>query len=128
MGRVASVLVALSLFSLAPSFDGNAQDSANAKDGYVMRGVVTTSEGSAVRNAQISVVGVDAITTTNDSGRFSIDRLPGGTRVVEFRALGFSPQYLPVGIGAKTPFLFVRMDRLTMLDSVRIVAVGAQQF
>jgi hypothetical protein len=117
--------LAFCCFALCEPVLGQSAGSDSA--GYELRGNVVTPQGAAIVRAQVSVVGVDAHTFTNDSGYFLIDRLPRGTRVVEVRALGFAPAYKTLAIGPSLSFHHVEMQRLTVLDSVRIVAANASE-
>jgi hypothetical protein len=120
-----SVVVVFALRCILP-FSLLAQGS--SARGFDLKGIVSNMSGAPISGAEVSVIGVDAVTKTNDSGRFLIDRLPLGTRVVEFRAIGYAPRYVPVGIGPSTSSMFVAMSRMTILDSIRVTAVNRSEF
>jgi iron complex outermembrane receptor protein len=63
---------------------------AEAQTGAI-RGRVADSSGAPVAHASVSIVGLVARTTTDDSGRYELRRVPGGSRTVRVRALGYRP-------------------------------------
>ena len=54
-----------------------------------VRGVVRNSNGSLVPGATVAVVGTDATAQTDQYGRFSLDSVTVGSRILEARALGY---------------------------------------
>jgi hypothetical protein len=53
-------------------------------------GRVSTPQGQPA-NARVDVPGTGFVVQTTNDGRFTIDRLPSGTRTVTIRAIGFAP-------------------------------------
>jgi len=54
-----------------------------------VRGVVRNRNGSLVAGATVAVVGTDATARTDQYGRFSLDSVTVGSRILEARALGY---------------------------------------
>lgn len=88
----------------------------------VLSGTVRGSNGVPIVGARLVVVGSGVSVTTGADGSFTMRSLPGGSRLVEIRALGYLPsrQVLDIGDGAS------RVDALTMepiatfLDTVKV--------
>jgi hypothetical protein len=51
---------------------------------------VLNASGNPVDGARVTVTGTNSVAVTTRDGTFSLDSLPGGTRTVEVRKIGFS--------------------------------------
>jgi hypothetical protein len=80
--------------------------------------------GQVVANAQISVEGAAAVTTTNARGEFALDSLPSGTSSLVVRRLGYAPSQHTVDLTSATPAkVTVRLERAAQrLDTVVVSA------
>ncbi len=58
----------------------------------VLRGGVRGSDGRALPDAVVAVVGTERSGRTDAAGVFRIDKIPAGTRGIEVRAIGFLPE------------------------------------
>ena len=91
-------------------------------NGQLSGKVVTVADGKAVPNATISISDGPQ-TRANASGEWSLSELPGGTRMLEVRALGFYPSRQRVDIVAGAPEIRVALSTLkAVLDTVKITA------
>src|SRR5687768_3155377 len=84
-----------------------------------IRGRVTTRAGSGVAGARVASDGGSAYALTDGDGRFYLDSVRVGTRILTVRKIGYVPVELPV---AATP----RSDRpltITMIDAVVLPTV-----
>ena len=61
-----------------------------------VRGVVRDSAGKPLVGARVSVPGTGAEGMSTNGGAFLFDALPGGSWMVEARAVGFEPKRVPV--------------------------------
>jgi iron complex outermembrane receptor protein len=86
-------LIAFLLFALGFT-------AANAQQNGSINGVVKTTDGSAVEMATVSIVDLKLSTSTNESGQFTINRVPAGTYKVEARYLSLAPQQIEVVVTA----------------------------
>jgi iron complex outermembrane recepter protein len=73
---------------------------ANAQQNGSINGVVKTTDGSAVEMATVSIADLKLGTSTNESGQFTINRVPAGTYKVEARYLNLAPQQIEVVVTA----------------------------
>lgn len=117
----------------------SAGDSLSAVTVMVARGIgqlqgsVRRKGGPPVGGARVAVRGSGLEFTTGEDGTFRLSALPLGTFTLETRAVGFAPHEEPIDILANTtPIASVALDRLTMLDTVKIKAryraVGLEAF
>ncbi|MBL0940626.1 MAG: TonB-dependent receptor [Gemmatimonadaceae bacterium] len=63
-----------------------------------VRGVVRDSLGRPLSGARVSLPGAAGTAASNANGQFSLDSLPGGSWMIEARAVGFEPMRVPVDI------------------------------
>lgn len=54
-------------------------------------GIVRDTEGVALPNAQVAIIGLDRVTTTNFEGRFRFDFVPPGRHELYTTLLGYAP-------------------------------------
>jgi Carboxypeptidase regulatory-like domain/TonB-dependent Receptor Plug Domain len=66
-----------------------------------LSGHVLRPNGQPISGAQVIVLGTGVSTTTNDAGHFELNALPGGTRTVEARALGYLPARAVVDLAGR---------------------------
>ena len=84
--------------------------------------VVEVAGGHPLTGAQVAIVGGPS-TRTNERGEWTIADAPEGTRLLDVRAVGYSPERKPVAVIAGAPP--VRTELMTMkavLDTVRVTA------
>lgn len=88
-------------------------------------GTVRTPEGQPIPGARVSVAGVSRVAIADSAGRFALDAVPGGTRVLHARAIGYAPERRVLDLVAEPatpPQAFVLTSLRTLLDTVRIRA------
>jgi carboxypeptidase family protein len=86
-----------------------------------LTGSVRTREGRPIKGARLRVAeGVE--TVSNDEGRFVLSEAPGGTQMLEVRAIGYYPEERPVDlIAGRPPTLQITLATLrSVLDTVHI--------
>lgn len=89
-----------------------------------LNGIVRDSTAGPIAGATVTIYGATGSATTDERGRFALDSVPEGTRVVQVIALGFKPRLVAVGIEEHTPTVTVRLAKIdVILDSVRVMAV-----
>ena len=76
-----------------------------------------------IRGAQV-VLTEGPYTTTNERGEWTLADVPGGTRMLEVRAVGLYPERFPVDVVANAPPIHVAMNTMrAVLDTITIRAV-----
>src|SRR5690606_17359938 len=89
----------------------------------VVSGTVTDEQGEPIAGASISLKGNDRVTTTNESGTYSI-RLPNGNGTLVFTYIGYGTQELAVA-GRNT--IDVQLEATNeALSEVVVVGYGTQ--
>ena len=86
-------------------------------------GTVTSSDGTPISGASISVVGTNTATQTDGSGRFKISVSPGATLNVSY--IGYESQR--VAIGNSTTLTITLSGGDQALDEVVVTALGIQR-
>lgn len=87
-------------------------------------GRVIGPDQQPVPNAQVAVDGVDSLVTADAEGRFRIQRVPPGSRMIAAQADGFSPVAQQVDVlDANTPEVIVALDRRFALAGLEGIAV-----
>jgi hypothetical protein len=89
-----------------------------------LTGVVRDENGAPVPAARVFVRGTNLAASTNDRGYFGLDSLPGGTHVVEAKAVGYLPAVTTVHLLPDQPTtaeIFIG-DRAVTLETVRVQA------
>lgn len=66
------------------------------KGNSVVRGVVRDSSGKPLQGARLLMPGTGAEGTSASTGQFQLENVPGGTWMLEARAVGFEPQRVVV--------------------------------
>lgn len=86
-------------------------------------GIVRTSTGQPVSEAQVNVAGAAGVVRTDSSGHYLLHGLPAGTQQLEVRRVGYAKAQLPVALrdGATTT-QDVALQRFVSLDSIRVIA------
>ena len=95
------------------------------RGGARLTGIVRDEKGQGVDGARVLVRGTNVFATTSDRGYFALDRLPGGTQLLEVRALGYLPTTSIVHLAAEQPTqaeVFIG-DRLVTLETVKVTAI-----
>ena len=96
-------------------------------DAGEIAGVVTGEDRQPIRNALI-VTSVVADVRTGDDGHFIVRGVPAGMRQIEVRAIGMGAVTASVDVVAhETKVVEVQLAKVTVLDSVRVVANGIRQ-
>ena len=75
-------------------------NTAQAQQNGSISGVVKTTDGEPVEMATVTITPLNLSTSTNESGEFTISRVPAGTYKVEARYLSLAPQQLEVVVTA----------------------------
>lgn len=81
---------------------------AHAQKG-ALRGLVTDSAGTPIRDADVGIAALRMLTRTDDRGRFSFNKVPVGEQQVSVRRLSYEPRIVHVVIAEAT------------VDSVKVV-------
>jgi hypothetical protein len=88
-----------------------------------LTGVVRTTSGRPLANAEVRVRHGQAAAVTDEAGRFTLGNLPSGTQTLLVRQLGFVLAELPVELRSnRSREVSVQMTRAVTLDSVRVLA------
>jgi hypothetical protein len=86
--------------------------------------VIRGPAGQPLSSAEVWVLGTNASTRSDESGQFTLGDLPAGTQVVGVRRVGYSPTEASFELRSHaTANGNVRMERVVMLDSIRVVAM-----
>lgn len=87
-----------------------------------LRGIVTDSAGTPIRDADIGIVALRKLTRTDDQGRFAFNSLRRGDIEVSVRRLGYHPQTAHVLITAGTidALRVTLLPRAALLSSVEV--------
>ena len=89
-----------------------------------LTGVIRGPADQPLSSAEVWVMGTNASTRTDESGHFSLGDLPAGTQVIGVRRVGYSPTEASFELRShSTVDGAVRMQRVVMLDSIRVVAM-----
>jgi hypothetical protein len=94
------------------------------RGGARLTGIVRDEKGQGLEGARVLVRGTNIFSTSSDRGYFALDSLPGGTQMLEVRALGYLPATSIVHLAADQPAqaeVFIG-DRLVTLETVRVTA------
>src|SRR5690606_13742400 len=83
-------------------------------------GLVTSSDGTPISGASISIVGTNIATQTDGSGRFRISLSPGSTLNVSY--IGYNTQRVSVGTSTNLSIVLDSGDQ--ELDEVVVTAMG----
>jgi hypothetical protein len=90
-----------------------------------LRGTVRYQDGSPLVNAVVTLTDPEYSTNTNDSGQFRLSNIPGGTRVIDTRALGHAPMRNVVEVRpGDTSTVNVFMRKVTLLDPILVRAAA----
>lgn len=94
------------------------------RGGARLSGIVRDESGLGVSSARVLVRGTNVVTSSSDRGYFSLDSLPGGTHMLEVRAVGYLPATTIVHLAEELPAqteVFIG-DRLVTLAAVKVTA------
>jgi len=118
----ATVLAFLTLALSAPSWIvAQQQDSTRRHSG--LAGVVRDSLRRPITAASVLVDGTSVFTTTDDSGRFDVRRLPAGPNGFTITKIGFAPLSFEVALPADSVVLLaVTMHPVQLLNTVNVSA------
>ena len=91
-----------------------------------LRGIVRYQDGSPLRNAVVTLTEPELSTTTDSAGAFRFASIPGGTRVIDTRAMGHAPVRTVTEVvpGDDTTRVVVFMRKVTMLDPIIVRAAA----
>lgn len=89
-----------------------------------LTGVIRGPAGQPLSSAEVWVTGTNASTRSDDAGHFTLGDLPAGTQTIGVRRVGYSPTEASFELRSDaTVNGNVRMERVVMLDSIRVVAM-----
>jgi len=96
--------------------------SVRAQDG-VIRGRVADSAGVAIRDADVAIVELHALTRTDSGGRFSLAQIPRGKHEVSVRKLGYQPTTATAVVGDMSyAYDIVMTAQVALVDGVDVTA------
>jgi hypothetical protein len=115
----------LSLDLTGPVDDTSAASSPTPASGTArLTGVIRGPAGQPLSSAEVWVLGTNASSRSDESGHFMLGDLPAGTQVIGVRRVGYSPAEASFELRSHaTVNGNVRMERVVMLDSIRVVAM-----
>jgi hypothetical protein len=114
----------LSLDLTGPADDTSAATPTAASGTARLTGVIRGPAGQPLSSAEVWVLGTNASTRSDESGQFMLGNLPAGTQVIGVRRVGYSPAEASFELRSHaTVNGSVRMERVVMLDSIRVVAM-----
>ena len=89
-----------------------------------LRGTVRGPAGQPLSSAEVWLLGTNASTRSDEAGHYTLGELPAGTQVIGVRRVGYSPTEASFELrNNATATGDVRMERVVLLDSVRVVAL-----
>ncbi len=90
-----------------------------------LTGRVLNTGGLPLPNARVSVDETDVVALSGEDGKFVLNGLPAGTRILTIRALGYEPVETAVALRTRASGdLTVKMTRFALsLDTVRVSAL-----
>jgi hypothetical protein len=96
--------------------------SVRAQDG-VVRGRVADSAGVAIRDADVAIVELHALTRTDSAGRFAFNQVPRGKHEVSVRKLGYQPATTTAVVGDMSyQYDIVMTTQVAVLADVDVTA------
>lgn len=126
------LFIGASQVTVLPSADSaQVPDSLRLPPTYVHHGtarlegmVQRAGSGAPLSGARITVIGSGVTATSDERGRFTLSELPGGTQVLEARAVGYLPERRVVDlIAARVPALTIALSTLkSVLDTIHVTA------
>ena len=120
----------LSLDQTGPVADSSATDStaASVASGTArLAGVVRGPAGQPLSSAELRVVGTNVVGRSDAAGRYALGQLPAGTQVLVARRVGYTPTEAAFELRSNATINGdVRMERVVILDSVRVVALRSR--
>ena len=90
----------------------------------VLKGMVRKESGEPLGGAQVLVLGSTTVAEASPTGSFALDSLPGGTHMVEIRAIGFERRREAIDLDPDKPAeLDVRLKQVaTVLEELNVTA------
>lgn len=105
------------------ALDMSAEDT--GRGAAVLRGIVRYQDGSPLRNAVVTLTEPELSTTTDSAGEFRLASIPGGTRVIDTRAMGHAPVRTVTEVRpGDTTHVTVFLRKVTMLDPIIVRAAA----
>jgi len=102
-----------------------AASSVAAQETGSLSGRVSGADSTPLPRARVAIVGTDLVTVADANGVFSFKSVPRGSRELDVRLLGYSPQRVPVDVRAGES-LFVHTSLVAIepvaMPSVAVVA------
>jgi hypothetical protein len=118
--------------TLLPSPDSaQVPDSLRLPPTYVHRGtsrlqgtILRAGTNAPLGGARVTIVGSGVVATSDERGSFTLAGLPGGTQMLDARAVGYLPERRVVDlIAGKAPALTISLSTLkSVLDTIRVTA------
>lgn len=94
----------------------------------VLTGTVAEERGAPRAGAVVSVEGTPGEAVTDERGRFTLTGLPGGSRMVVARMVGYLAARAPVDLrGRDTTRAALRLRAIELLDTITVVARGPRE-
>ena len=126
------LFIGASTVTVLPSPDSaQVPDSLRLPPTYVHRGmsrlqgtVLRAGANAPLSGARVTIVGSGVVATSDERGGFALTGLPGGTQMLETRAVGYLPDRRVVDLIAdRTPTLTISLSTLkSVLDTIHITA------
>jgi hypothetical protein len=103
---------------LAPVDSGITTGTASVSGKVMLEG---TPVGAGTR---VEIAGTEAVTTTNESGEFTLKNLPSGTHNLVARHIGFGAEVVPVDLTSRSPrTVSIRLPKfVAVMDPVLVTA------
>ncbi|MEO7368209.1 MAG: carboxypeptidase regulatory-like domain-containing protein [Gemmatimonadaceae bacterium] len=91
----------------------------------ILSGKIVDFGGTALAGARVALEADDAITTSDNTGKFTLSGLRSGTRSLSVRRLGFQAVEVPVDLSSSSPrdVTVTLAHFVPVLDAVRVTAV-----
>lgn len=90
----------------------------------ILTGTVTSTSGKPLEGAQVLLLGTHVGGRTDESGRFRLGGLPGGTQSIEIREIGYAPRRYAVDLlpNKESKIAAVLEERAVVLKAVEVAA------
>jgi hypothetical protein len=87
-----------------------------------LRGVVRDKAGKPIADADVGIVTLRRLVKTDEQGRFTLTKLPGGVIEISIRRLGYEPSKVSASVGAMDPDTLVvtLSENVAILEAVNV--------
>jgi Outer membrane receptor for ferrienterochelin and colicins len=102
--------------------DTGAKTTTPALGTAILTGTVTATNGNLLQGAQVLLLGTNLGTRTDESGKFRLGGLPGGTQSIEIRQIGYAPRRYAVDLSPnrESKLSVVLEERAVVLEAVEV--------